>query len=668
MPPTDRPVEPGTESLTYQDFQQVLIGTVTQLTALADLAKTFELTTLDEAIDRMLARLNAGSFSVAVVGEFKRGKTTFINALLGYPVLPADAVPCSATVSRLIYGRTPHAEIHFRSGEVRAVDLAELDRYITQVTDEATVVAATVRQAVVAYPTLFCQNNVVLIDTPGLSDAEAFTRLTLDVIPSSDAAVFVVSALTPFSNTEGEFLLRMLETFDLDRLLFVVNRIDQINDNDAADRAIARVRHRISEIAVRAGLTKEPSTDIPTVADRLRIFGLSAYRALQAKLTRNTEELTASRLPDFEQILEQFLVRDRGVVSLKPALELLTEGGRVVLAALATWQNDDRTCAMALDPQMRRELDTIATEASTREHRLPERVEAMRTQLAERVATLEPELIAVSHEAIASAQTPHDTSLKPNELADHLSSAVERAIQQANAERRAALKADLDHWISEELAELDVANQRLDAVAAQLPTSDETTTAMYISRDRDWIEVFRRQIDIAWPDFVLGKPAPDQADQLLGAIARPALGLLGDWVGSETVTRGVSSIFRRFGTNTEDKIAKGMRGLQGALNDGMKATVRTHAERTIQHLVAQAARPAYLEQIVADLGQTLRELLHREVEHLVRRAYAIQADWVALEERQRAAAVRRQTDAARLRERTEAVLAAGTHLSAYLSR
>lgn len=43
MPPTDRPTEPGTETWTYQDFQQALIGATTQLAVLADLAKTLVL-------------------------------------------------------------------------------------------------------------------------------------------------------------------------------------------------------------------------------------------------------------------------------------------------------------------------------------------------------------------------------------------------------------------------------------------------------------------------------------------------------------------------------------------------------------------------------------------------------------------------------------------------
>ncbi|TVR66662.1 MAG: hypothetical protein EA420_01415 [Candidatus Competibacteraceae bacterium] len=622
----------------------------------------------------MLARLNTGSFSVAVVGEFKRGKTTFINALLGRPVLPADVVPCSATVSRLIYGRTPRAEIHFRTGEVRAVELAELDRYITQMTEEAAMIAATVRQAVVAYPTLFCQNNVAIIDTPGLSDTEAFTRLTLDVVPHSDAAVFVVSALAPFSETEREFLMRLLETFDLDRLLFVVNQIDQVGDARAADRVVARVRNRIAESVVRAGLTGE-GTDMPGIASRLRVFGLSAYLALQAKLARDAESLAASRLPDFEHVLEQFLVRDRGLVSLRPALKLLTEGGRAVLAAQG---NGDPDPTAALDPRLRHELDAIVSEASTHEHQLPERIATIRPRLTQLVAALEQELIEAAH-AITEGRAFQNPSLKPNELGAQLSAAVERAIQQANGDRRTTLKAVLDGWIAEELATLDALSQRLDAVAARLATTDgrakaiealiatlyavaarlaatdEVTRAVCIGRDRDWMEAYRRQVDMIWPDFTLGGPIPHQAGDLLDKVARPTLGLLGNLVGSETVARGVFSVVLQS-------------ALKGALCDGMKTTVRAHAKRTIHRLLTQAALPAHLDRIVTEIGGTLRDLLYREVESLVHRAYTTQATLAALEERQRAQVARRQADVARMRDRAENILAASARLTVYLSR
>ena len=55
------------------------------------------------------ALIRSRKFRVAVVGEFRRGKTTFINALLGKEILPVDALPTTATLNRITYGSLPKA-------------------------------------------------------------------------------------------------------------------------------------------------------------------------------------------------------------------------------------------------------------------------------------------------------------------------------------------------------------------------------------------------------------------------------------------------------------------------------------------------------------------------------------------------------------------------------
>ena len=57
--------------------------------------------------------LKRESFKVLVVGEIKRGKSTFINALLGEEVLPAFATPCTAVINEIKYSETKRAVLHF---------------------------------------------------------------------------------------------------------------------------------------------------------------------------------------------------------------------------------------------------------------------------------------------------------------------------------------------------------------------------------------------------------------------------------------------------------------------------------------------------------------------------------------------------------------------------
>lgn len=119
-----------------------------------DLAQTFK---------DLLPRLDCTALSVAVVGEFKRGKSTFINALLGHPLLPADVKPTTAVMTRIRHGTPRRAFVRFRDGREEPIDPNRLADYVTQLTD--------IVEAVVTYPLPFCGGvQAEFIDTPGLND------------------------------------------------------------------------------------------------------------------------------------------------------------------------------------------------------------------------------------------------------------------------------------------------------------------------------------------------------------------------------------------------------------------------------------------------------------------------------------------------------------------
>ena len=170
-------------------------------------------------VDGVLARLEGDAFNVAVVGEFKRGKSTLINALLGRSILPADVLPCSATLNRVAYGVEPRATVEYRDGSTEDVAVEELGDYVTKLTPESERRAATVRSATVYYPTAFCRNGVTIIDTPGLNDDEAMTEVTLGVLPEADAAIMVMMCGSPFSESERAFLEQKVMAADLGRVV-----------------------------------------------------------------------------------------------------------------------------------------------------------------------------------------------------------------------------------------------------------------------------------------------------------------------------------------------------------------------------------------------------------------------------------------------------------------
>lgn len=323
----------------YIDYRRNEFILLTNLTRLLDIAQELDMPEQVTQVRDVIATIEARSFSIAVVGEFKRGKSTFINALLGKELLPSDITPTSATLNRVVYGITPHVNVIFKDetggpGAVQEIDIDRLADYVTKLTPEAEAVAATVHEAVVFYPTRYCENNVSIIDTPGLNDDASMTQVTMDVLPRVDAAVMVVMADSPFSQFEGDFLNNLLVRA-LGRVFFVVTAIDRIRRERDRERLLTQIATRIkAAISNKAeeqfGKDSEEYHLYLRRVGEPRVFGLSGYDALQAKETGDIALLDQSGFRSFEAALEKFLTEERGATMLKVIAERLVRSGEKI--------------------------------------------------------------------------------------------------------------------------------------------------------------------------------------------------------------------------------------------------------------------------------------------------------------------------------------------------
>ena len=78
------------------------------------------------------ARLGAGRLNLAVLGEFKRGKSTLINRLLGAPVLPVGVVPMTSLAILVEHGPRPEVDVELASGERLRLAPEALRDYATE--------------------------------------------------------------------------------------------------------------------------------------------------------------------------------------------------------------------------------------------------------------------------------------------------------------------------------------------------------------------------------------------------------------------------------------------------------------------------------------------------------------------------------------------------------
>lgn len=259
---------------------------------------------LQDACELLQDKLAEEIFSLVVVGQFKRGKTTFINALLAKDLLPTAIVPLTSIITILRYGPKLKIITFFQNKTQQEISLDDLPRYVTEKYNPQN--EKKVQRVEIDYPSDYLKNGVQIIDTPGIASVyEHNTKTTYDYLPRADVAIFLVGVDPPLTQAELHFLhdLKSLVA----KTFFVQNKIDMVNIPER-EESLAFSKKIISE--------KSGYSDI-------KIYPLSAKLALEGKSTKNRQKLEASGLVEFEQALEQFLITEKGEILFKSTLHKL---------------------------------------------------------------------------------------------------------------------------------------------------------------------------------------------------------------------------------------------------------------------------------------------------------------------------------------------------------
>jgi small GTP-binding protein len=243
--------------------------------------------------DRLLARLAEDRFELVVLGQFTRGKSTLINAILGTEILPTGTLPLTSVVTALRHGERPRALIR-RAGHLypEEVPVSRLGEFLTEKGNPGN--AKGVLGVDVEVPAPFLRRGLRLVDTPGVGSIhERNTGMTYAYLPEVDAAVFVTSVESPLGQTETEFLDAIRQ--HVRKVFLVLNKVDQL-DPDARDEVLAFTEDVLAR-----------QLGIPGA----RVFPVSARQALQAKRAHDGPALEASGLPSLERALATFLDTER---------------------------------------------------------------------------------------------------------------------------------------------------------------------------------------------------------------------------------------------------------------------------------------------------------------------------------------------------------------------
>lgn len=335
--------EPDTEFRTVNNFQLLLGEAIKKV---EDLGEEF----LTDK-DRLLAlrnRFEEGRFHLAILGQFKRGKSSLLNALLGHALLPTSVVPLTAIPTFVQYGPDLRIYVRYQNGkpadefEGKPVEEAVkiLESFVTEEGNPKNRLGVT--QVDILHPAPILQHGVVLIDTPGIGSTLTHnTEATLNFLPQCDAALFVVSADPPLTEVEAEFLKAVKSK--VARLFFIFNKIDYLRE---------------SEREAALGFFKKVLAEKMEAADDYPIFSVSTRLGLDAKLLEDSQLWNESGLKEVENHLVCFLASEK-LNALREALS--RKAGDVLSDALIRLNLSIKSLRMPLE-DLEQRLEVFAAE------------------------------------------------------------------------------------------------------------------------------------------------------------------------------------------------------------------------------------------------------------------------------------------------------------------
>jgi GTPase SAR1 family protein len=238
------------------------------------------------------ARLGEDRFNVVMAGQFSRGKTSLMNAILGSDRLPTGVVPLTSAITSVGYGSSERVYIEFERGswplEIR---MDEISQYITERGNPGN--ARGIRQAKVQLPAEILRRGFYFVDTPGLGSAiPENTRTAMAFLPEADVLVLVSGYDSPLSEDELRVLQSMANTTV--QVFFVLNKQDAVA-REARQEVIDYVTRQLQDIF---GYSSPA------------IFSTSALNGLNAKLSC-AESVDESGVPELEEALTRFLIENR---------------------------------------------------------------------------------------------------------------------------------------------------------------------------------------------------------------------------------------------------------------------------------------------------------------------------------------------------------------------
>ena len=272
-------------------------------------------------LEHLVSKMEKDVFQLVVVGEFSRGKSTLINALLGDDILPSDPNPTTVMLNVIKNSDGEHYLIHYRNGDVKEISKEDFKNIVAKNDNDASNFSEAIMQTQmdamkkmqVKYAEIQKENDfgkigIDVVDTPGINDIDKTREeVTLKYIPESDAAIIVCSAIQQLTSSEHKFIKEQLIGNHITKIFVAVAYADVLQTDEERVRVYNCFRDGLNGI-------------VPPE----RIFLVSSKKALKYKLQKKGKEYKnpvatyeESGFDVFETAIQEYLANERGNIKLQ---------------------------------------------------------------------------------------------------------------------------------------------------------------------------------------------------------------------------------------------------------------------------------------------------------------------------------------------------------------
>ena len=262
-----------------------------------------------KGLDAIVEKRSSEPFTLVILGEFKRGKSTIINALLGKGLAPSNVSPETYTINEISYGPIPKVEAVLENGDRRPLTFRDITR-------DRLKVKMRLYPSKIAYLDIKDNADILkelrIVDTPGLSDLEDLDKQVTEYLVNADAIMYATSSLLPFSETEQIYLASHIQPQRFGILYILVNMMDALQNRTDVDKIMRRFKSISGRI-------------VPNAI----VYGISGADEFARKTEgkrppdKGTRDFYETQFLQFELSLKRDMIMQKDVIRTKRVLTMV---------------------------------------------------------------------------------------------------------------------------------------------------------------------------------------------------------------------------------------------------------------------------------------------------------------------------------------------------------